>query len=930
MIAVNGGKRVSSRRALCLALLLSHCIQFILLIGLNPPTRALAATKQSESTTRRPESRAENDDRSFSRPSRVDQQQDSKRDQTPKGPIIRVALMTDVSSLSVSSPSSIILRHSVAGRLQSKNISTGQLTIELRKYRGEPTPVESTTTTYRISVGSSSDSRDAQKLLDELRKRFFDPASITFNENEKEYTVVIGEFTDRNEASIFLERMRKFGYQSLRLVTESKTTDASSYSAIVDTNARAAKYKVQDGSTSSRRSAANYADQSQELIALNTNKITASSTEEFILTPGEANISSDQTDSLTFDADANQTPAHIVVGSKKYRGEIHLILNPRGRINVVNALPLEEYLRGVVPLELSPGAYPELEALKAQAVAARSYALAHLGHHEDEGFDLVDDTRDQVYGGLSAERAMTNRAIAETAGIAAVVKDDRGVPTPIEALYTANCGGRTENNEEVFGGKPVSYLRGVSCASDRRRFDGSDIVTNRTRELLTGFAGHAINREIALLSVSGFSLPALVTNNYLNHPPDVDELKSWLEQIARLKAQSAPLSAQQNVTRLSEFIPLLALSIYGKGRASTLLAPADVDYLLSGFQVVQLPAGNRADAALLLKDGILSASADGVIDGRSQISRGHALECIARAIWKSYTGGNPSLQTSESKPKPNVNSTNPGFRSDTSVSSPNGRLILASSTPVRDSARNSRFTTLNTSSTSRLGASEKVNSPIKSDRSPKKEATMEDRAGGLREFNKDEGLELSDGAWLFRSVAGESQQVERLMLIGGERITYHLNAKGQVDFLEASISDRSASSDRFSSVAQWQERISVDELQQRLERARIKVGRIERIEPVNFSSSSRVSEVELSGSEGSYRLRRPNIRSVLGLKEYLFVVDREVDPNGRVIGFVFTGRGWGHGVGMCQIGAYGLAKDGYTYSEILQKYYTGIQLQKRY
>src|SRR4030095_15810495 len=146
--------------------------------------------------------------------------------------------------------------------------------------------------------------------------------------------------TNRNDASIFLERMRKLGYESLRLVAESKTTDASSSSAIVDTNARAAKYKVQDGSTSSRRSAANYADQSQELIALNTNKITASSTEEFILSPGETSI--DQTDSLTFDADANQTPRHIVVGSKKYRGEIHLILNPRGRINVVNALPLEE------------------------------------------------------------------------------------------------------------------------------------------------------------------------------------------------------------------------------------------------------------------------------------------------------------------------------------------------------------------------------------------------------------------------------------------------------------------------------------------------------------------------------------------------------------------------------------------------------------
>ena len=61
-------------------------------------------------------------------------------------------------------------------------------------------------------------------------------------------------------------------------------------------------------------------------------------------------------------------PAVVRIGRNDYRGEISLVLNPRGRINVVNALPLEEYLRSVVPLELSPGAYPEIEALKARGV----------------------------------------------------------------------------------------------------------------------------------------------------------------------------------------------------------------------------------------------------------------------------------------------------------------------------------------------------------------------------------------------------------------------------------------------------------------------------------------------------------------------------------------------------------------------------------
>ena len=191
-------------------------------------------------------------------------------------------------------------------------------------------------------------------------------------------------------------------------------------------------------------------------------------------------------------------------------------------------------------------------------------------------------------------------------------------------------------------------------------------------------------------------------------------------------------------------------------------------------------------------------------------------------------------------------------------------------------------------------------------------------------------LEISGDAWLFRSLGGESHQLDRLTIIGGELVAYHLNAKGQVDFLEASLSDRSASSDRFSSVAQWQERIPIEEMQRRLAGARVDVGRIEKIEPVAFSSSSRVTEIEVKGDQRSARLRRPQIRAALGLKEYLFVVDRETDARGQVVAFVFTGRGWGHGVGMCQTGAFGLAKEGYSYTAILEKYYTGVKSHKMY
>ena len=947
MIAGSRSSRVARRLAICVTLLVSNYSQ-VLFIGLSLPVRALTAQKPitkgsnrsgAEQSTRR------DGDGSLTRPRRVDEAQNPDVSQQARGPIIRVALMTDVSSLSLNSPSPLIVRYEVAGRIQSETIPNGQLTIECRQQRRKIEPLLSTTSIFRVSVGSSNDIREARKLLDELKKKFFEPVSVSFNEKENEFSVLIGEFSNRQEASSFLERLRKSGYENLRLVNETRPDDSSTNDT-VDTNARAAKYKAQQASMGSRRSAVSSpasTRQFTELIALSANKITASSNEKLVISSADTNTSFDRPPRASEESDKdaryvirrgesepltgsgeNAPSSAISIGNKRYRGDIHLILNSRGRINVVNALPLEDYLRGVVPMELSPGAYPEMEALKAQAVAARSYALAHLGRHSADGFDLVDDTRDQVYGGLSAEREMTNRAIDETRGIAAVFQNDRGELVPIEALYTANCGGRTENNEEVFGGKPVSYLRAVACAPDRKTFGGSDIVTSRTREPQVGIDGRSINREIALLSVSGFSLPSRVPNSYLGHPPDIDEMKSWLERLAQLSQKDAPVITQKDAVRLAEFIQILAMAIYGKGRASTLLAPADIDYLLSGFQIVQLPGAARAETALLLKDGILRLPADG-LDGRSQISRGQVLECVARAIWKVSRPNNASVQSSDPKANTGLNSTNLVFKSDTSVLFENGRLILASASPVRDPVRSPRFTSVNTTSTTRVGRNQQAGLP-------KKEPSTEDRvaADGLRSVNKTAGLEISEGAWLFRTFGAESQQVERLMIIGGERVTYHLNSKGQVDFLETSISDRSASSDRFSSVAQWQERITIDEIQQRLARANIKVGHLDRIEPVSFSSSSRVTEVEVSGDGGSYILRRPNIRGVLGLKEYLFVVDREVDTRGKLIAFVFTGRGWGHGVGMCQVGAYGLAKEGYSYSDILKKYYTGIKLQKRY
>lgn len=119
---------------------------------------------------------------------------------------------------------------------------------------------------------------------------------------------------------------------------------------------------------------------------------------------------------------------------QRYRGRLWCRFH-RGKGQVVNVLPLEEYLWGVVPREM-PSRFPA-EALKAQAIAARSWTVRNRGKHEAEGVDFCDTTHCQVYTGALAERESTTRAVQETAGLILVTAD-----APVDGVYTADCGGR--------------------------------------------------------------------------------------------------------------------------------------------------------------------------------------------------------------------------------------------------------------------------------------------------------------------------------------------------------------------------------------------------------------------------------------------------------------------------------------------------------
>jgi stage II sporulation protein D len=200
----------------------------------------------------------------------------------------------------------------------------------------------------------------------------------------------------------------------------------------------------------------------------------------------------------------------------------------------------------------------------------------------------------------------------------------------------------------------------------------------------------------------------------------------------------------------------------------------------------------------------------------------------------------------------------------------------------------------------------------------------------LRVGKSDTPLNLTSDVFLFRVIGDGSFPVRSVALMGGEPVTYHTNASGQVDFLEVRPSPNGASAERMSPFTNWTREVSLGSLQARLRRWSSDIGTLVDLKVIKRGYSRRVVDLQLIGTNGTTIIHGGVIRSALKLREQLFVIDRKRNSDGRVVSFVFTGRGWGHGVGMCQVGAYGLAKLGLTYDKILKSYYSGIDVTKMY
>ncbi|MEE8577390.1 MAG: SpoIID/LytB domain-containing protein [candidate division Zixibacteria bacterium] len=185
--------------------------------------------------------------------------------------------------------------------------------------------------------------------------------------------------------------------------------------------------------------------------------------------------------------------ARVRIGDKTYRGIMKII--PHGEnLRLVNIIYIEDYLRGVVPPEIGPRQREEFEAVKAQAIAARTYTMAHMRQYGKEPFDVKSTVIDQVYQGVGAEVAMVNQAIDSTSG--SVLMSDNKF---INAYYHSTCGGMTDDITDVWDRKETSYLKPVvdSACSWSKYFNWNERFTEeqlrrRLEQYLTGERGRDI------------------------------------------------------------------------------------------------------------------------------------------------------------------------------------------------------------------------------------------------------------------------------------------------------------------------------------------------------------------------------------------------------------------------------------------------------
>jgi stage II sporulation protein D len=505
----------------------------------------------------------------------------------------------------------------------------------------------------------------------------------------------------------------------------------------------------------------------------------------------------------------------VRVQGKRWRGRMLVYVNDRGLLNLINELPVEQYLRGVVPSEMGPIQYNQVEALKAQAVAARTYTLRNLGEFDREGYDICATPRCQVYKGMEVEHPLSDRAVAETAGQVLLFQGRLA-----DALYSSTCGGHTEDAPVIFPLNQEPYLRGVPCMEGGfARIDGS---------LAPGVAFPAGLTRALLPPASGVT-PAAALSARLEHLALLAGLPVPRERLGSLD--------RREVQRFVAYAFDLVLD------ARLFLAPEDIQYLLHDPPKDWSEEDLRR-AAYLMKSGLMTGPLDRPLSDDEVENMLLALAEMLQIV----------------------------HREDASfLSLDQGRLIVRSN----------------------------------------KEEKVYDLPGQIATFRR-RGTSLTSAS--------------SLALLPGDDVVLFW----QADRLVAAVQEvdlDGVAFDRSSPYSSWSRFRSDSQLARQVSQRFPGMG-FRDLEILSRGGSGRVGKIRIHG-EGDQAVEIDGlaIRWTLDVPDTLFTAKR-LAPKNQEPGWLFTGRGFGHGVGMCQVGAYGMAQRGRTYKDILTHYYTGVELGK--
>lgn len=741
-------------------------------------------------------------------------------------PLIRIGLATNAGSVTISTNDSSLV--SVSPDESLKLLATNRVTVSARAYR--PPEIEN----YRVEFQNLPTQADASELAKDIRDATGETAIVSIDPATNMWKVWVGQVKPTSEDADELKaKLAAKDFDDAVIVVEKKT--------VVSPDAVALSQQLRAGGPSEVRS---LIKPTGSAAATATGSVDPNLRELIVNGPSEsAKYSSLK--SVAFGS-VNERFNPVKLNGKAYRGKIEVFVNSRGSLTVVNVVPLEEYLLGVVPSELG---LPQLEAQKAQAVAARTYAIANIGGYGKQGFDMVPTVYSQVYKGVSIETKMGTQAVQETRGMVATYHGK-----PIMAYYTSTCGGRTESSENIFD-HAEPYLVGVECSLEgRRHFEPFLIKTVRQPAKLRDEGNLELVRLMSLFASNGFQLStSQMTDDWFEDVPTESEMSNWLNNLAGKFGKVYP-NVSRDTARPIELARIIAGFVYAPGYADTMLTESDINYLLAFDDAAEIPKDRRADLAALLRDGYFTLNPDLTIKPNRPFTRARVLRLIRQIYEKKKWM--PEILSGEAQP------------------AADGKLVLKSGRSARQ-------------------------------------------------------LTVRPDVFLFREFGDALYPVREAALVGGETVRYQLDSLGAIKYLEIKPSITPTTAEKMSPWVYWSKPVAASAVQSRLSRYVRGIGTLYDINVKRVGYSRRPIELEIIGSNGVKTLKGGKIRSALRLPEQLFVIDKRYSGNS-VATYVFTGRGWGHGVGMCQYGAFGLAKMGVKYDEIIKHYYTGVDLTRAY